>query len=58
MSEIELPQALVDQLKNGGCMIIPLGKEFQELYKIKKDAKGHLSKQKLSDVVYVPLVKE
>jgi protein-L-isoaspartate(D-aspartate) O-methyltransferase len=53
-----LPQALVDQLKNGGCMIIPLGKEFQELYKIKKDDKGHVSKHKLAEVVFVPLVKE
>jgi protein-L-isoaspartate(D-aspartate) O-methyltransferase len=54
----ELPQALVDQLKNGGCMIIPLGKEFQELYKIQKDVKGHVSKHKLAEVVFVPLVKE
>jgi protein-L-isoaspartate O-methyltransferase len=39
-------------------MIIPLGKEFQELYKILKDEHGHVSKHRLAEVFYVPLVKD
>jgi len=52
-----IPDALVDQLKNGGRMIIPVGKSMQQLMQVDKDQNGKITKKKLLDVVYVPLVK-
>ncbi|AKB58450.1 Protein-L-isoaspartate O-methyltransferase [Methanosarcina barkeri 227] len=43
-------------MKPGGIMLIPVGDYFQELYKIKKDGKGHIHKKKTGDVVFVPLI--
>ncbi|MCS5652797.1 MAG: protein-L-isoaspartate(D-aspartate) O-methyltransferase [Candidatus Marinimicrobia bacterium] len=56
----EIPQALVDQLTNGGRMIIPVGKQFftQYLWVIEKDKKGVVSKEKILPVRFVPMVKE
>ena len=56
----EIPQALVDQLANGGRMIIPVGKQFftQYLWMIEKDKKGVVSKEKILPVRFVPMVKE
>ncbi|MEC9376746.1 MAG: protein-L-isoaspartate(D-aspartate) O-methyltransferase [Candidatus Neomarinimicrobiota bacterium] len=56
----EIPQALVDQLANGGRMIIPVGKQFftQYLWVIEKDKKGVVSKEKILPVRFVPMVKE
>jgi protein-L-isoaspartate(D-aspartate) O-methyltransferase len=52
-----LPQALVDQLKPGGRMIIPIGAREQKLYQIDKRDDGSIVKKPLMDVIYVPLVK-
>eukprot|EP01027_Heterolobosea_sp_BB2_P011109 GEZU01016203.1.p1 GENE.GEZU01016203.1~~GEZU01016203.1.p1 ORF type:complete len:227 (-),score=32.82 GEZU01016203.1:107-787(-) len=54
----ELPQALVDQLKNGGRMVIPVGTAVQALYQVDKDANGKVSTKHICGVRYVPLVKE
>lgn len=52
----EIPQALLDQLKPGGRMVIPLGKEgrSQTLTLVKKDKKGHISQQAILPVAFVP----
>jgi len=49
-----IPQPLVDQLQEGGRMIIPVGDFFQELYLIRKTAKG-LEKERKLPVRFVPL---
>ncbi len=53
-----LPQSLVDQLKEGGRMIIPVGVADQNLYQVDKDITGKVSKKILMGVRYVPLVKD
>lgn len=51
-----VPQPLVDQLKRGGRMTIPIGKYTQELYLIHKN--DVISNEKKGGVVFVPLIGE
>jgi len=53
-----LPQSLVDQLKNGGRMIIPVGTFDQSLMQIDKDENGKVHMKELMGVRYVPLVQK
>ncbi len=52
-----VPEPLVEQLKTGGRLVIPVGHEFyaQELLVIHKHKNGKLSRRKIIDVVFVPL---
>ncbi|HZO86266.1 MAG TPA: protein-L-isoaspartate(D-aspartate) O-methyltransferase, partial [Verrucomicrobiae bacterium] len=52
-----VPQPLVDQLKEGGRMVIPVGSGFtQELYLLeKKDGKVH--KRAVLPVRFVPMTR-
>lgn len=52
-----VPKPLVDQLKNGGVMLVPVGNAalFQALLKIRKDADGKTSEENLGGVAFVPL---
>ncbi len=54
-----VPQPLIDQLKNGGRMVIPLGAQggAQSLFVIAKDANGAISRRKVLDVRFVPLTR-
>jgi len=52
-----VPQPLVDQLKVGGRLVIPVGDVFQELILITKDEKGATSKAVLP-VRFVPMTGE
>ncbi|OAI57998.1 protein-L-isoaspartate O-methyltransferase [Verrucomicrobiaceae bacterium SCGC AG-212-N21] len=55
----KVPQPLVDQLKPGGRMIIPVGDSaVQNLYLLKKEAEGQLSKQAVLPVRFVPMTGE
>jgi protein-L-isoaspartate(D-aspartate) O-methyltransferase len=53
----QVPPSLLDQLKPGGRMVIPLGESYaaQELLLIKKDAEGNVHRQEVLPVRFVPL---
>jgi len=55
----KIPEALVDQLREGGRMIIPVGREggVQKLVKVTKKA-GKIKIQAVMDVRFVPMVKD
>lgn len=54
----DLPQPLVDQLKNGGRLVMPVGdqREMQTLIRATKHAGGEVEQEKLAYVRFVPLV--
>lgn len=52
-----LPQALIDQLKPNGKLVIPVGNEdHQEMIRISKDSSGKLKSEKHDYFRFVPLV--
>ncbi len=52
----EVPPPLLEQLKPGGILLIPIGKYFyQELTKITKSKDGEIKKERLGGVLFVPL---
>jgi protein-L-isoaspartate(D-aspartate) O-methyltransferase len=53
----QIPKELIDQLANGGRMVIPVGAagEYQDFMVIDKDSKGNIKQQKMFGVAYVPL---
>ncbi len=53
-----IPKPLVDQLKKGGRMIIPVGDYYQELILITKKPDGTLKKQSVLSVRFVPMTGE
>ena len=53
----EIPQALVDQLAEGGRMVIPVGTSHQELLMVEKK-KGEVTKRVITVVRFVPMVPE
>ena len=50
-----LPEKLVEQLRPGGRMIIPLGVETQKIYAIDKARDGSVKSTPLLGVRYIPL---
>lgn len=52
-----VPQPLLDQLKPGGRMVVPLGEAYttQELLLIRKDAEGAVHRRNMLPVRFVPL---
>ncbi|HTB43291.1 MAG TPA: protein-L-isoaspartate(D-aspartate) O-methyltransferase [Acetobacteraceae bacterium] len=53
----EVPPALVEQLRPGGRMVIPVGEPYgeQALRLLRKDAAGHVTSRSLLSVAFVPL---
>nr|WCZ58717.1 protein-L-isoaspartate(D-aspartate) O-methyltransferase [Seculamonas ecuadoriensis] len=51
----EYPEALVDQLKTPGILIVPYGKWDQMLLQVTKDERGKIHEKDLCGVRYVPL---
>lgn len=49
-----IPQPLIDQLSHGGRMIVPVGKRFQTLTRIRRTASG-LKTDRLLPVRFVPM---
>ncbi len=56
----KVPQPLLDQLKSGGVMLIPVGSVslFQTLLKITKAPDGKINQKKICGVAFVPLTGE
>jgi protein-L-isoaspartate(D-aspartate) O-methyltransferase len=53
-----VPQPLVDQLKEGGRMIVPVGQNFvQELYLLEKKG-GRVERRAVLPVRFVPMTGE
>ncbi len=53
----EVPPPLLEQLKEGGRLVIPLGEYFQELYLFTKE-NGKIKKQSIIPVRFVPMTGE
>ena|SRR3990172_4386455 len=53
----EIPPALVEQLKTGGKMVIPVGDSIQQLMLITKTSSG-IKKESIVPVRFVPMVSE
>lgn len=51
----EIPKALLDQLKPGGRMVIPIGNIFQDLKVVDKSLDGSVTMRTNTSVRYVPL---
>ena len=55
-----IPQALIEQLKSGGRLVIPVGLPYmpQELMLVEKDAQGEIHSRNILGVAFVPLQEE
>ena len=55
----EVPQPLIDQLRTGGHLVIPVGapRGAQSLYVIHKDIRGTITRRNVLDVRFVPLTR-
>lgn len=55
-----VPQPLIDQLKPGGRMVIPVGKSWNtlDLTLLAKDQKGRIKRQRILPVAFVPLTRK
>lgn len=52
-----IPGALVDQLANGGRLVIPVGVSSQSLLLVTKDATGAINEREIFPVAFVPMVR-
>lgn len=53
---VDIPQSLIDQLRPGGCMLLPVGETYdQKLVQLTRTAQGYES-EVLAPVRFVPLV--
>ncbi|NHZ85307.1 MAG: protein-L-isoaspartate(D-aspartate) O-methyltransferase [Planctomycetia bacterium] len=52
----EVPQTLIDQLKVGGCIVIPVGNKWQELQLITKTDKNKIKEKTVIPVRFVPMI--
>ena len=54
----EIPDILVEQLAEGGIMVLPVGKQFgiQYLWVLTKERSGSIKKEKILPVRFVPMV--
>ncbi len=53
-----IPQPLLDQLKSGGKIVIPVGRYAQDLLLVTKRADGSLEKKSMMPVRFVPLLRK
>ena len=53
-----VPQPLIDQLKPGGRLVIPIGKHFQDLMLVEKQSDGTVTRWQVAPVAFVPMTGE
>ncbi|MBI3865116.1 MAG: protein-L-isoaspartate(D-aspartate) O-methyltransferase [Planctomycetia bacterium] len=53
-----VPQALVDQLREGGKMIVPLGERYEQVFFLFEKKAGQLVKTRLLPTLFVPMTGE
>lgn len=55
-----VPPALLSQLKTGGRLVMPVGKDesSQKLVRVTRETAAHFSEEELTDVRFVPLIGE
>src|SRR3954463_8183944 len=51
----KVPQPLVDQLREGGRLIVPVGERFQQTLYLYRKVKGKLEAQPLTPTMFVPM---
>ena len=51
----KVPQPLIDQLKEGGRMIIPVGERYQQVFHLLKKQNGELINEALRPTLFVPM---
>jgi protein-L-isoaspartate(D-aspartate) O-methyltransferase len=54
----KVPQPLVDQLRDGGLMIIPVGERYQQTLYLMRKANGELESEALRPTLFVPMTGE
>ncbi len=54
----EIPQRLVEQMKVGGVMVIPIGRESQTMYRITKTSSEDIEVKSFGSFKFVPMLKE
>jgi protein-L-isoaspartate(D-aspartate) O-methyltransferase len=54
----EVPQPLVDQLKEGGLMVIPVGERYQQTLYLMRKKDGELESEALRATLFVPMTGE
>ena len=52
----EIPEALKEQLKPGGRMVLPVGNRYQELKVVQKTEAGNFKQKTIAGVRFVPMV--
>lgn len=53
-----IPQPLIDQLKEGGRMIIPVGERYQQSFHLLVKEDGKLNDERLASTLFVPMTGE
>lgn len=51
----KIPQPLVDQLREGGRMIVPVGQRFQQVLYLYRKSRGKLERQAIEATMFVPM---
>ncbi|QBQ56385.1 protein-L-isoaspartate(D-aspartate) O-methyltransferase [Nitrosococcus wardiae] len=54
----QIPPRLIEQLKPGGVLVIPVGRDFQQLMQVKKGSGEKIETRRLIPVKFVPLTGE
>ncbi|MFN7117230.1 MAG: protein-L-isoaspartate(D-aspartate) O-methyltransferase [Saprospiraceae bacterium] len=52
----EVPQALLDQLRIGGVLVIPVGEKVQQMYRITRISEGEWQDEVFADFRFVPFL--
>jgi len=51
----KVPQPLIDQLKEGGILLIPLGERYQQVFHLFEKENGQLKHKRLIPTLFVPM---